>query len=76
MKLYLKVAEQYYELAALRQITQLEAKQLQILKDVKEMTNANYENNQVQLVDVLRVDLEIDKQQNTIDVLKEQDQAL
>ena len=76
LKLFLKVAEQYYELAALRRISQLETKHLQILKDLKEMMNANYENNQVQLVDVLRVDLEIDKQQNTIDVLKEQDQAL
>ena len=76
LKLFLEVAEQYYELAALRQITQLEAKQLQILNDVKEMTNANYENNKAQLVDVLRVDLEIDKHKNTIQVLKEQDQAL
>lgn len=76
LKLFLKVAEKYYDLSALRFISELESEQLQILEDLKSIVKSNYENNKAQLVDVLRVGLQIDKQKNTIQVLKEQDQAL
>ncbi|RRO21910.1 TolC family protein [Flavobacteriaceae bacterium 14752] len=76
LKLFLKVAEKYYDLAALRQITKIETKQLQILNDLKSIVESNYENNQANLVDIYRVELEIDKQLNAIKVLKDQDQAL
>lgn len=76
LKLYLKVAEKYYDLTALRFIAELEAEQLQILEDLKTIVESNYENNKANLVDILRVELQIDKQLNVIQVLKEQDQAL
>lgn len=76
LKLFLEVAEMYFDLSALRQITIVEAKQLQILKDLKSIVEANYENNQANLVDVLRVELQIDEQLSVIEVLKDQDQAL
>ncbi|MFN2262119.1 MAG: TolC family protein [Psychroflexus sp.] len=76
LKLYLKVAEKYYDLSALRFIAELETEQLQILEDLKTIVESNYENNKANLVDILRVELQIDKQKNTIQVLKEQDQAL
>ncbi|MBZ9652184.1 TolC family protein [Psychroflexus montanilacus] len=76
LKLYLDVAEKYYDLSALRHIAELEAEQLQILKDLKAIVESNYENNKAILVDILRVDLEIDKQKSSIEVLREQDQAL
>jgi len=76
LKLFLKVANQYYELAALRVSIQLEAEQLLLLEDLKSIVKANYENNKANLVDVLRVDLEIDKQQTSIEVLKKQVQVL
>ena len=74
LKLFLKVAKQYYELVAIKVNKQLEAEQLELLEDLKLIMKANYENNQVQLIDVLRVDLEIDKQKTAIEVLKEQEQ--
>lgn len=76
LKLYLDVAEKYYDLSALRQVAELEARQLQILKDLKSIVESNYENNKANLVDVLRVELQIDKQLSAIQVLKDQDQAL
>ncbi|MDR9449105.1 MAG: TolC family protein [Psychroflexus sp.] len=76
LKLFLKVAEKYYDLSALRHIAELEAEQLQILKDLKAIVESNYENNKANLVDVLRVELQIDKQSNVLQVLKDQDQAL
>ncbi|MFD0931937.1 TolC family protein [Psychroflexus salinarum] len=76
LKLYLNVAEKYYDLSALRYIAELEAKQLQILKDLKSIVKSNYENNKANLVDILRVELQIDKQLSVIQVLKDQDQAL
>jgi len=60
----------------LRHIAELEAEQLQILKDLKAIVESNYENNKANLVDVLRVELQIDKQSNVLQVLKDQDQAL
>lgn len=76
LKLYLKVAQQYYELSALRYIAKLEAEQLEILIDLKSIVESNYENNKANLVDILRVELEMDKQLNVLEVLKDQDQAL
>ncbi|MBZ9628745.1 TolC family protein [Psychroflexus sp. CAK1W] len=76
LKLYLEVAQQYYDLSALRHIADLEAKQLRILKDLKSVIESNYENNKANLVDILRVELQIDKQLSVIQVLKDQDQAL
>lgn len=76
LKLFLKVAEKYYDLSALRHIAELEAEQLQILKDLKAIVESNYENNKANLVDILRVELQIDKQSNVLQVLKDQDQAL
>ncbi|MBZ9778001.1 TolC family protein [Psychroflexus sp. CAK8W] len=76
LKLYLDVAEKYYDLSALRYIAELEAEQLQILRDLKSIVESNYENNKANLVDILRVELLIDKQSSVIQVLKDQDQAL
>lgn len=76
LKLFLDVAKTYYDLSALRRIAELEAEQLQILEDVKSIVESNYENNQVNLVDVLRVELQIDQQTNVLQILNDQDQAL
>jgi outer membrane protein TolC len=76
LKLYLDVAETYYDLSALRHIVQLEAKQLQILEEVKSIVKSNYENNQTRLIDVLRVELQIDEQTNALQVLSDQDAAM
>ena len=76
LKLFLDVAEKYYDLSALRHIAELETEQLQILEDLKAVVEANYENNKANLVDVLRVELQMDKQSSVIQVLKDQDQAL
>lgn len=76
LKLFLEVAEKYYDLASLRQIYQLEAEQLSILEGLKTIVKANYENNRADLVDVLRVDLNLEKQTNVLQVLKEQDKAM
>lgn len=76
LKLYLNVAEKYYDLSALRHTIELETEQLDIFKDLKSIVESNYENDKAILVDILRVDLEIDKQQSAIQVLREQDQAL
>jgi outer membrane protein TolC len=76
LKLFLEVAQQYYDLSALRHIAELEAEQLQILKDLKSIVEANYENKKANLVDVLRVELQIEEQLSVIEVLKDQDQAL
>ncbi|NEV94432.1 TolC family protein [Psychroflexus sp. YR1-1] len=76
LKLYLKVAQQYYELSALRYIAELEEEQLEILEDLKSIVESNYENNKADLVDILRVELDMDKQLNVLQVLKDQDQAL
>ena len=76
LKLHLDVAQKYYDLSALRRITELETEQLQILEDIKSIVESNYENNKANLVDILRVELQIDKQTNVLQVLKEQDQAL
>lgn len=76
LKLFLEVARQYYELSALRYTAELEDEQLQILVDLKSIVASNYENNKTNLVDVLRVDLEIDKQKSNIHILKNQDDAL
>ncbi|WP_019037427.1 TolC family protein [Psychroflexus tropicus] len=76
LKLFLEVAKQYYDLSALRHIEALEAKQLQILNELKSIVEANYENNQANLVDVLRVELQIDEQMSVIQILDDQDQAM
>jgi outer membrane protein TolC len=76
LKLFLQVAEAYYELSALRYTAQAEAEQLQILEDLQSIVQANYENNKMKLVDVLRMDLEIEEQKSKIDVLQQQDQIL
>ncbi|QSS97997.1 TolC family protein [Psychroflexus sp. ALD_RP9] len=76
LKLYLDVAEKYFDLSALRHITELEAEQLQILEDLKSIVESNYENNKANLVDILRVELQIDKQANVLQVLKDQDAAM
>ena len=76
LKLFLEVAKQYYDLAAVRVIQQLEAEQLIILKDLKTLVRSNYENNQAQLVDILRIDLDIEQQKTAIQVLQQQDQAM
>jgi len=75
LKLFLNVAQKYYDLLALRYITELETKQLDILENLKVIVESNYKNNKARLVDILRVDLEMDKQLSTIQVLKDQDQA-
>lgn len=75
-KLYLQVAAYYYELAALRVSTTFELKQLDILYDLKSIVKVNYENNNAQLVDILRVDLKIEKQNTFLEVLKQQENAL
>ncbi|SDG45774.1 TolC family protein [Psychroflexus sediminis] len=76
LKLYLKVAQQYYELSALRYVAKIEEEQFEILKDLKSIVESNFENNKANLVDILRVELEMDKQLNVLQVLKDQDQAL
>jgi len=75
LKLFLNVAQKYYDLLALRYITELETKQLDILENLKVIVESNYKNNKARLVDILRVDLEMDKQLSTIQVLKDQDQV-
>jgi outer membrane protein TolC len=75
LKLFLNVAQKYYDLLALRYITELETKQLDILENLRVIVESNYKNNKAKLVDILRVDLEMDKQLSTIQVLKDQDQA-
>ena len=75
LKLFLNIAQKYYDLLALRYITELETKQLEILENLKAIVESNYKNNKAMLVDILRVDLEMDKQLSTIQVLKDQDQA-
>ena len=45
LKLFLDVAEKYYDLSALRHVAELEAEQLQILEDLKSIVESNYENN-------------------------------
>ena len=75
LKLFLNIAQKYYDLLALRYITELETKQLEILENLKAIVESNYKNNKAMLVDILRVDLEMDKQLSTIQVLKDQGQA-
>lgn len=75
LKLFLNVAQKYYDLLALRYITELETKQLDILENLKVIVESNYKNNKARLVDILRVDLEMDKQLSTIQVLKDQGQV-
>ena len=76
LKLFLEVAKIYYDLAAIRRIAELETEQLEILKDLKSITESNYENNKVNLVDVLRVELQIEEQLSVIETLKDQDKVL
>ncbi|PKG42027.1 TolC family protein [Psychroflexus sp. MES1-P1E] len=75
LKLFLNIAQKYYDLLALRYIIELETKQLEILENLKAIVESNYKNDKAMLVDILRVDLEMDKQLSTIQVLKDQDQA-
>jgi cobalt-zinc-cadmium efflux system outer membrane protein len=75
LKLFLNIAQKYYDLLALRYITELETKQLEILENLKAIVESNYKNDKAMLVDILRVDLEMDKQLSTIQVLKDQGQA-
>lgn len=75
LKLFLNVAQKYYDLLALRYITELETIQLDILENLKVIVESNYKNNKARLVDILRVDLETDKQLSTIQVLKDQGQV-
>jgi len=75
-KLFLEVANTYYDLAAIRRIAEIETEQLDILKDLKSITESNYENNKANLVDILRVELQIDEQLTVIQVVKDQDQVL
>lgn len=76
LKLFLEVANRYYELTGLRQTSKIEKQQVELLKNLKTIVQSNYENNKANLVDVLRVELEIDKQLSAIAVLKDQDQIL
>ncbi len=76
LKLFLDVTKKYYELSALRYTATLEAEQLNILTDLKSIVQSNYENNKANLSDILRVELEIEKQANVVDILKDQDLAL
>jgi outer membrane protein TolC len=75
LKLFLNLAQKYYDLLALRYIIDLETKQLDILENLKVIVESNYKNNKARLVDILRVDLEMDKQLSTIQVLKDQGQV-
>jgi len=75
LKLFLNVAQKYYDLLALRYIIDLETKQLDILENLKVIVESNYKNNKARLVDILRVDLEMDKQLSTVQVLKDQGQV-
>lgn len=75
-KLFLDVAEKYYDLSALRYTKQLEIEHLEILENLKSIVKSNYENNRADLVDILRVELEINKQANALKVLSDQDKAL
>ena len=76
LKLFLKVAEKYYDISVLRFIAELELEQFKILEDLKSIVESNYENNKANMVDILRVELQIDKQLNVMQVLKQQDQVL
>jgi outer membrane protein TolC len=76
LMLFQKVAEQYYQLLALRHILKLEQKQLDILQNLKSIMQSRYKNNQAQLVDVMRVELDIDKNTKTLSILKKQDKAI
>jgi outer membrane protein TolC len=76
LKLFLEVAKIYYDLLASRRIAELETDQLKILNDLKVSAESSYENNQANLVDVLRVELQIEEQLSVIEVLKQQDQVL
>jgi outer membrane protein TolC len=72
LQLYLKVAEQYYDLSALEHQKVLEVEHLSILNNLKSMVQSYYENNKAQLIDIYRVELDIDRQKNTIKVLENQ----
>lgn len=72
MKLFLEVARQYYSLTALAYQTDLERKQLSNLEDIKVTVQVNYENNKADLIDIYRIDLDIDKQKNTLKILEHQ----
>jgi outer membrane protein TolC len=76
LKLFLEVAKIYYDLLASRRIAELETDQLKILNDLKVSAESSYENNQANLVDVLRVELQIEEQLSVLQVLKQQDQVL
>ena len=75
-KLFLEVAEHYYELAFLSVKINLEDEQIQLLKNVKIMLKSHYENNRANLIDVLRIDLEIDELKASVQVLVNQKKAL
>jgi len=76
LNLFMDVAYKYYDLSALRYIAKIDVQHLNILKDIKSIVQSNYENNQVNLSDVLKVELEIERQQNVISILKDQDRAI
>ncbi|WP_127846073.1 TolC family protein [Psychroflexus aestuariivivens] len=75
MKLFLQVAKQYYDISVLRSLEKIEQQQLKVLDDLKSMIEVQYENDQAKLVDVLRIDLEIDDQKTAIQVIKDQEKA-
>ncbi|NBC56992.1 MAG: TolC family protein [Bacteroidetes bacterium] len=76
LKLFLEVAEKYYELSALLYKVTLENEQLEILNNLKSIVQSNYENNKVNLTAILNLELEIEKQLNEVDILKDQQLAL
>ncbi len=76
LKLFVEVSRQYYDLMAITYQIELEQLQLSNLEDIRTIVQSQYENNKAQLIDVYRVDLDIDKQRNALKVLDRQNAAL
>lgn len=75
-RLYYQVAEAYYPLYEWKQHLERERENQQILRSLKILATAQFQNGKGQMVDVLRVDIQLNESQTRLAVLEGQEKAL
>ncbi|NBC83941.1 MAG: TolC family protein [Bacteroidetes bacterium] len=75
-KLYYQVAAAYYPLYELKRWKAIEQENINILRSYKTVANANYQNGNGSMVDVLRVDMMLNDAHTNLDILNSKEKPL
>ena len=75
-QLFLEVAKAYYPLYELDHWVKLEKENIQILETYKDLVSAKYQNGEVSMVDLLRLNLKINEAETALSILEQKQRPL